>query len=321
MHCNNFRFLELDKHLTETLTEGQLVYIKGDDDEDAILCTDSRTYEVVETETSNSLLLLEGIKFVDEIGSVESERGISKVTVHGIFYDYLEPKPGKPRLAKLNRLLNKTVYRGPEHESEIPQDDLVTFEDLVDTIQASRLELEQALQSLHVVTIKGNVRLLSFQYQFQVVSLMLQLIEENSWGLDEICYEETINALEDIVPKDILNSLFDLYTEESQVIDSQQLYRYKQFEVCQFLANIILSNSAKFGLYEFLETWQASVPEGMVTREEMLYGIAIVDKKSSPCTIWAFSEESLPENVIERFKILFNAKEKWTVPEISPYIK
>lgn len=39
---------------------------KGDQNESAVLCTESKTYDVKEAETSNSILLLPELKYPDE---------------------------------------------------------------------------------------------------------------------------------------------------------------------------------------------------------------------------------------------------------------
>lgn len=53
----------------------------------------------------------------------------------------------------------------------------------------------------------------------------------------------------------------------------------------------------------------------------MLSGIALVDKTSTPKVVWGFAESDLPEEINERFKILFQTKPKWSVDQISPYIE
>lgn len=306
--------------MLETIKEGDLIVIKGDDDENAVLCTDTKTYNVVETETSNSLLLSQNVKFKEDLTD-GGDRTTSAITVSGIFYDYLEVVSCKPHLGKLKEILNKTLYKGPELEGDIDQSLLFTHEELLDTIQSSRQELEDALKNMHVVKINNKIRLLDFEYHFRVLSYMLKVIDENAWALDEIEYEVTIELLNDIVPVEILNSLFDLYTEPSKIIDHLQLYSYKETDVCRFFAQILLLHAGKFNFNEFLQAWNESVPEGMVPQVEMLYGLAIIDKVSVPPVIRSFPESQLPEKILERFSALFQAKDKWTVPEITPYIR
>lgn len=61
----------------------------------------------------------------------------------------------------------------------------------------------------------------------------------------------------------------------------------------------------------------------MNPRPEYLHGVAIV--VSNPQTmkreVMAFPETNLSENIEERFNELFRAKSKWTLEEISPYLK
>ncbi|XP_018334107.1 sister chromatid cohesion protein DCC1-like [Agrilus planipennis] len=316
----NYKLLQLDNHLLSTLEKGESLYIRGQDDDNAVLCTDMCTYNLLETETSNSLLAVKDLNFFE--GACD-KLGCSsiKVDVFSIFNDYLEPVLSMPRLSKIREVLNKTIYRGPELECDVNECDLCSFDDLLQKAQTSELELRNILNAMPVVTINGKIRLLEQEYHFRVLSYMLKLIEENSWLLDEIVYEDTIDSLSDIVPKEILTSLFEKYTVESKVIDGVQLYKYKEEEVCRFFAQILLLHAGKFNLNEFLQAWQESVPEGMIPKEEMLYGISVINKKSNPPSIRAFAEEDLPENIHERFKILFDVKEKWTVPEITPYVR
>ncbi|XP_018578659.1 sister chromatid cohesion protein DCC1 [Anoplophora glabripennis] len=320
LYDNNYRLLQLDSNLLKEVSAGSTLYVKGNDNDEVVICSDTKTFHVVAAETSNSLLLASNLTFSNDIKDTD-ERKISKVKICGIFYDYLEAVVGKPHLKRLTQLLQKTIYKGPEFEFEINKDDLLTFEDLNNIVQASSSELKEALESLNVVYINEKVRLLDFEYHFRVLSYMLKLIDENSWELDEIDYEETIGALKDLVPKEIVSNLLDKYVEESKIIDGVQLYKYKELDICKFFAQVLLHGTGKFNLDEFLQAWKESVPEGMVPDEEMLYGIAIIDRKAIPNVIWAFEESNLPENINERFKTLFEMKEKWTVAEISPYIQ
>lgn len=57
------------------------------------------------------------------------------------------------------------------------------------------------------------------------------------------------------------------------------------------------------------------------SQESLLSGIALVDKSSAPQVVWGFAESDLPEEINERFKVLFQTKAKWTVDDISPYIE
>lgn len=320
LYNNDYKLMQLDTYLQKEINEGNTLYIKGDEEEEVVICTQNKTFHVTETETSNSLLLVEGLKFSENIDDQES-RGFQKVVVKSIFYEYLEPLVGKPNLRKLDRLLKESLYKGPEFEFEVKKEKLYTVEELENNVQAANTEIKEALDLMDVIEIDNKVRLLDFEYHFRVLSYMLKLIDENSWDLDHIDYDETLEALTDLAPREVITTLFEKYTEDSKLIDGIQLYRYKEDKVCKFFAEVLLHDAGRFNFNEFLQAWKESVPEGMVPNEEMLYGIAIIDKKSKPNVIWALDEKALPEKITDRFNILFAAKEKWTVPEIAPYVK
>ncbi|KAB0805496.1 hypothetical protein PPYR_02466 [Photinus pyralis] len=320
LHHNNYKLLQIDNCLLETFNEQGVVYVKGEDNENAVLCTDTATYDLLETETSNALLLVESLHFRDSVTD-SAPKATSKVTVKGVFYDYLEVTPTKPNLQRLHELLDKRPYKGPEYERDGDEHDLYTYSELLNRIQASRNELDAALEAMRIVKVNDKIRILDFEYHSRVLSYMLKLIEENSWNFNEVDYDQTVSTLSDLIPEEIICSLFELYTEKSKVIDGLQLYKYKEIDVCKFVARVLLHNARKFNLQEFLEAWMELVPNGMRPETEMLYGLAIIDTKSVPNTILAFEEETLPDNILERFDVLFNAKDRWTVPEITPYIQ
>lgn len=90
---------------------------------------------------------------------------------------------------------------------------------------------------------------------------MLALISENSWKLDEIERQETIDSLKNIVNESILSPLFELYTEPSA---NNGRYKYREEMVCRVIAQNILQQGLKFHITDFLTTWQEALPEGML---------------------------------------------------------
>lgn len=317
---SNYKFLELNKSLATILSEEQSLRLIGSEDKSTVLCSNNYTYKLINTETSNSLLLVKPLKYHADLSN-EKEKNVIEVLVHKTFYSYLEAVPSEPKFKKLKSILHKTAYKDPEQEYQLNQNDLVGMIDLLNQVQSSEEELLAELKSMNAITINQKIRILDFEYHCRVLSYMLKVADGNSWALDEIDLDETLTELEDLFPREIVASLFALYTEKSKIIDGTQLYKYKQHDVCRIFAKILLYSAGKLNLDEFHQVWRESVPEGMVTDDAMLAGIAIIDRTVSPHDIRAFSEDSLPEDITERFKVLFETKDKWTVPEIAPYIK
>ena len=59
------------------------------------------------------------------------------------------------------------------------------------------------------------------------------------------------------------------------------------------------------------------MPDGVQTDLEHLKGLVLVDNDH----IRRFAEDSLPMVIGDRLNVLFSAREKWTLTEISPFIE
>ena len=63
-----------------------------------------------------------------------------------------------------------------------------------------------------------------------------------------------------------------------------------------------------------------AVPDGVNTDLTHLEGLVLVEEDKSPPVIKRFAEESLPLTIVERLNVLFRAREKWRLEEISPFV-
>lgn len=319
-NSDKYLLLEADGKLLKEFENVTSLQFKGDDDDNVVLTTADATYDVVMAETSNSVCIVKDLAFKDDLKE-DIQPIISKVYIHKIAHQYLELLPGRPYLQRLHKLLENSIYKGPELEYEIQEAHLYTYDMLLNEIQASDLQLKQALKNLLTIELNGFIRTLNFEYHFRVLSLMLKLIEENSWDLNEVDYDTTINSLSDLIPLQILDAVFNYYTEESKMIDAVQLYQYKEDKICKFFARVLLSSAGKFNLNEFLQAWSESVPEGMTTTEDMLHGIGVIDRTVKPNVIWYLDENNLPESIEKRLSLLFEKKNLWTTEEIAPFLE
>jgi len=97
------------------------VWIRGDKEDEAIICTDTRTFVIKEAEVSNTMLLGVPQKAAtagDDNNSMEVDAERDVLLIADSFSSYLDPSASTPKLEKLQFLLNKARYRGPEHETD-----------------------------------------------------------------------------------------------------------------------------------------------------------------------------------------------------------
>lgn len=283
---DNLKLLELDDHMLGQIRDGQVLQFKGGLNEKVVLCTDEKTYDVKTAEISNSLLLVPDLKFAAATSTsplksprtgnntslerslndsadddLDIERMLEQRKILKIFHEYFECREIKPRFRKLGDLLQLTRYSGPENEECIDRKLLFSFEQLLDTVQCSRKQFIEGLKLYRAIEYEGWMRVLECEYEYRIVNLMVGLITENSWPLDEVEREETISALDGIAPKQIVEGLFDLYTIPTE--GKENRFTYKEELVARIVAQNILQPGLKFRVDEFLSTWQEALPEGM----------------------------------------------------------
>lgn len=338
--------MELTPDILDEIEKGNDLSFKGALHEKVVLCTGTRTYEVRNAEQSNSLLVIPEFLSAQETStsplkspqsntinksldkSLEDdenettapfvEREIQHKQILKIFYDFFECRQTKPRVRKIQELLQLTQYNGPENEHSIDRKCLFTRHQLFNTAQCSAGEFDELLTKLRCIKIEGFMRLLDYGYEYRVVTLMMSLISENSWGLDEVDKNETIAALDGIIPEEITQAVFNYYTEE---ISESGKYSYKEDMVCRIIAQNVLQEGLKFHIDEFLETCQSALPEGMLMKETYLAGIGIIDRESQAPNIRGLFEEKMPMNLSSRLQYLFKTKDKWTLEQITPYVE
>ncbi|XP_029673168.1 sister chromatid cohesion protein DCC1 isoform X2 [Formica exsecta] len=307
--------LEVDKHIWEALNEGDTVSFRGNKHDDAILCTETRTYEIKEAEISNSWLLIPNLKLSKATSAEEvTERTVERRNIKKIFTSYYEVKETKPNLANLSILLNSSSFNGLENESMIDRRTLYSWERLQSELQTSDCELKQALADFLIADI-DEARSLNF---------MLDYFGEQTWELDEVNKEDTFECLKELIYEPVFNVIFKKYTEISTKTksDNSPLYKYDERKCCATIAKILLAASPVTEYKEFMETWNIGTPEKMYPKEEYLCGSALVMYSTSKNQreIVSCPEADLPNNIHDRLNELFQIKAKWTVEEITPYI-
>ncbi|XP_059485151.1 sister chromatid cohesion protein DCC1 [Neocloeon triangulifer] len=319
-----YKCLELNKDLLETLESGQSLVIRGDKNDNAVLCTSSKTYDLKDTETSNSLLIMQSLTYHKDIKHLQGDdidRTVEIKIVDKLVHNYLEPRLIQPHLKIIQELLSKRLFKGPERESEDYTEDLYSLDKLLTTVQASEEEILNELFALNAIEYKGYWRLLEFEYHFRIFSFITTYIEQESVPFDEIDKEACCAAHAEIVPKEIFEQVFKYYTDLNYEKPGLGYYILKKDKVCRMVAESILKAARKFNLNEFLPVWQESVIPGLETNLNQLTGIVIIAKDSSPPAIWYFPERDLPEDVNLRLQRLFQERSSWPMDDIVPYMQ
>jgi len=307
------KLIQVSKDMANSLKEGQVLTLRGEEEEDAVLCTRDKTYNIKEAEQSNSLLILPELTIAKDIEE-EGERHLASRTVSGVMYNYFELQEIRPRLDKL-RLELKSLTEAHVREGTGGGS---TKCRLLNVIQASEKELDLGLKAFEAVTFKGGWFALDQEYKMNVLSFILRFFEENSWPLDCVRKQETVDTLKDLADESILGQVFDIYCYPMTGGQPDE-YSLDTTKVSRFYGDYLLVSV--FTVDEFLHIWCKAVPEGVTTDINHLRGLAFIDDSAKPHKIRRFCEYDLPTNVHERLDILFRTREKWSVDDITPYVE
>ncbi|XP_033614823.1 sister chromatid cohesion protein DCC1 [Fukomys damarensis] len=295
--------------------------IRGEKEEQAVLCSSDRTYELKVADTSNLLLCVPGCKTPAQLAGQDAAPGLLHAEIFGFSNNYWELRRCRPKLQKLRKLLKENTYEGPDSPKEVDSNrSKYTTEDLLDVIQASEEEIMAHLQVLNACEIGGYWRVLDFDYEMKLLNHVTQLVDSESWPFSKVPLSVCLQELGPLEPEEMIEHCLKCYGRK-YVDDGEVYFELSADKICCATAQMLLQNAVKFNLAEFQAVWQQSVPEGMVTSLDQLKGLALVDRHSRPEIIFLLKADDLPEGNQERFNALFSLREKWTEEDIAPYIQ
>ncbi|KAK6919883.1 Sister chromatid cohesion protein Dcc1 [Dillenia turbinata] len=316
---DDFILLELDPSLIPDVLH-QRMTLRGQPDEDAVLCTQRKTFGIKFVGTSNSVLLVppssssSNCDYVDEFTD-STEHG-NKLPIASV----LKVSPGTlvlvevaPRLDKLKLLLLERPYRF-EDAMEVDEMDQLEekrmgffkWDDLVRCVQASDDELREGLRAIHAVEIDGYWRIVDEAYMGDVLNMLLHNLVLNDWSLDALVEDEVVGVL----------------VYGSKVGDGVGGCRWKLDEkrVCVHFARVVLREGKK-RMESFMEVWLQKVPDGMSASFEMLKGEVLTERIAAEIWVHTFSVSSLPLNPADRFSAPFSKRPKWEWKDLEPFLK
>ncbi|XP_040520708.1 sister chromatid cohesion protein DCC1 [Gallus gallus] len=331
VHCLSFGpqggageccLLQLEAGLCAELEAGCSLVIRGEKDEQAVLCSKDKTYDVKIADTSNMLLFIPGCRTPEELNADQASCNIIHSQIAGFSNNYWELRRCRPKLKKLRKLLMEDPYEGPDSaKDQTSTVSKYTTEDLLSLIQASEEEILHQLQVIGACVIEGYWRVLEFDYEMKLLNHVTQLIDSESWPFNKVPLRTCLEELGPLEPTEMIEHILLSYGRKYSDDAGEVYFEMREDKICRAIAQMLLKNAVKFNLSEFHEVWQQSVPEGMSTSLDQLKGLALVDKASRPETIFLLKVEDLPEDNQERFNSLFSIREKWTEVDITPYIQ
>lgn len=308
------------------------VVLRGQPDEDAVLCTQSKTYAMKFVGTSNSVLLIPPAnhsEFCENPQNNDSSKEEEKVVapVIKVVSGNIELVEAAPRLDKLKSFLLEKTYNFDEYDMENLEDNqestigLYSWNDLVDNIQASDEELRSGLQALSAVEINGYWRLVDGSYMDMILGMLLKNSVLNDWSLNALNEDEVVSTLvSDGFPGVLARHCLRTYGTKVNEGMPGCAWKLDEKRVCIHFAREILKGG-KRKLESFLDEWRQKVPDGMQPTVDLVEGEVLIERVGVETWVRAFSVASLPSTPAERFAILFRERTKWEWKDLQPYVR
>ncbi|KAI9486736.1 MAG: sister chromatid cohesion protein Dcc1 [Benjaminiella poitrasii] len=237
---NAYSLIELDtKELQDAFELGNDIIIKGLADDEAILCTESKTFIIRQVNTSNSLLL------------VSHDQVVNQYTVCDDLSNTIELKPCLARLNRIDELLSESLYSGSKTENEIIKTKtLYSYHDLLSIVQASENELLEGLEKRGAFQYEGHFRLFERNYLFRlfdslVTNAILHGYNFGKMTLKEAktCIREEMSAVDDeeVLQDHILTACINSFVSDTVEQDFETI-RFDEEKICRFLGEWLLNN-------------------------------------------------------------------------------
>jgi sister chromatid cohesion protein DCC1 len=305
-----YRLLELSKemegYLLNTEKDNALV-IKGNDNDDAVCCTENKSFLLRKVEISNTLLLLN-----EDLNNEKEQPKRKKFKTEYVdklpsFYYELVNIP--PKLEKLKEIL----YQAPL-TSNSGDDVGYSFDELKSRIQASDTEILEGLKKLNAFEHNNLWQVLSKQLLHECFEMVLTELESSpSFTLDNIKLDTMYDALNGIYPQIAIKQAIKIHSKPNDLEDNYSLDKKK---VGIFCATLVLEKG-NTKVDTFMNAWNSKLPHGMIGDLEWIGNISTIDGDK----ILYINHDVLPRDVKKRFLYLFKLKKSWDYAEILPFIE
>ncbi|KAI0915788.1 hypothetical protein AcW1_003710 [Taiwanofungus camphoratus] len=312
--------------------------IKGQPNEDAVLCTADKTYTIRSVVLSNSVLVVTpppkaGSQSLPHELKIDEHDVIIRDQVSEVF----ELVPSVPRLHRLEGMLRGREY-DEGHEEDSDEDmssdaegerprkrQRFSYEDARQSLQASDVELAQGLRDRRVLVMGGNLRPVAPSHLTTILELLLNYLVSLSQPHHAASVEELASALEDghEIKRDVcvqVMSWFGRVSDGRWKMDTAAVVKEVGLGILRAYKDDPIAQG------EFLAKWKKTVGDSFESEVslDLLSGNYLSNLeplKEPPTTVLTyFPSSQLPIDPAARFTDLFLTRSRWRANEIAPFL-
>ncbi|KAG9014540.1 hypothetical protein FRB95_007221 [Tulasnella sp. JGI-2019a] len=309
------------------------VSIRGRTTDDAVLCTDTRTYSLRSVQMSNSYLVL--------TGSNKAEDDHGKLILRDQVNEIIELVPVVPKLDRLTALLRGNSYKldGDNDEDEDTEDDRprkrrrFSYAQVRGLVQASDKELDRGLRDKHILSVDGHLQSIPASQLTQFLTFILTiLVSHHSSKTTDISLKDLTDQLQDdhaIAPdvsRQICGWFGDIQPGDKWTMDVEPVVKEVGLGVLVEHRHRALTES------QLLDKWKAAVGDTFESyvKLDLLAGnyvptipetISTASSTNPKQYLKYFPASELPTNPSQRFTDLFLTRKSWKLEELAPFLQ
>ncbi|KAF8205052.1 sister chromatid cohesion protein Dcc1 [Pholiota molesta] len=326
--ADSFKLVELPPDLTALIEnainneEDISLTIKGQPNEDAVLCTGDKTFAMRSIGLSNTILVVTPVQ--DDYASNFANDALA---IRDQVSEIMELIPAVPKMHKLTGLLRERQY-DDSSEDDIYEEDGTqihyTYDDARAEIQASDAELDKGLKDRRILIINNELRPIKPEYLNRLLELILNLLISLSMKYTSVSVEQLSSVLADghEVPRAVSTQIMAWFGE---LKDGR--WKMDVGSVVRELGLGILRNHRHDPISQgdLLLRWKTQVGDTF----ESLVSIGLLEGNyiesetinyGDNLTLKYFPASDLPVDPAARFSDLFLTRKKWKGEDISPFL-
>ncbi|THV08475.1 hypothetical protein K435DRAFT_959038 [Dendrothele bispora CBS 962.96] len=325
--AGTFKLLELPPDICKLLEDQNntpKLTIKGLPGEDAVLCTNDKTYTLRSVVLSNSILVVTAPPDTSDALDFDA----NSVVIRDQISEILEVTPTVPKLHKLASLLRGREY-GEDEEEIVDEDEdrqKFTYADAKIQVQASDAELDRGLKDRRILNINGELRPIALQYLSHIIELILNSLVSLSLPHENVPIEKLCSALyeQHDVPR-VVSTQILLWFGSINDHEGQSHWKMDVNSVIKEAGLSILRNHKRDPIRtsDLLTAWQAMVGDTFANAVDLklLAGNYLVSSRSGDAeALLYFPASELPLDPTARFAELFLTRNRWKGEDIAPFL-
>ena len=263
-------------------------------------------------ETSNTVLVVKK----EERKKDDAHEAETLYRIDGSVSCHFELEEIVPKTYRIGELLRENLLSSSVGcmDEESPSK-LYSWDDLVNIVQASDLQLRKGLKEFKAFEFEGHFRVLADAYMDEVMDMILAVMEAKNMDFTNA----SIPLIAKEFPEYNEKIIYHCVSCHSTSVDDSGFAELDPALISAFRAHSIFHMNPIIAKNDFLNKW-IPLLGSILPDQKILRGICVCLVVNNTEVLRYMPSLSLPPVPHARFKFLFDVKPKWRFEEIQPYV-